>query len=393
MDWERIAADTPGAAERVFLDSAGSSLPPTPVLDVVTGHLRREAEIGGYRAAHERAEDLDQVKVSLGALLGAPAHAIALTDSATRAWTQVFYAIPLKPGEKILLSGVEYASNAVAALHRAQDDGAVVEVVPSDPVGQIDLDALAGMLDERVRIVSLVHVPTNGGLVNPVREVAELAHAQGAFVLLDACQSVGQLHVDVTELGVDALSGTGRKWLRGPRGTGFLYVRPDLISSLEPPVIDLHSAAWLSQHSYTLSEDATRFELWECNVAANLGLGAAVDYLLGFEIQEVAHAVGTRAGRLRAALAEIPRVRVRDLGRRQCGIVSFTVDGVDPAAIRDELADQGITVTISPRASTLLDMQARGLPAVVRASPHYFVRPGQLDSAITAVAAIAAGHH
>lgn len=392
MDWERIAADTPGAAGQVFLDSAGSSLPATPVLDVVTGHLRREAEIGGYRAAVERAEDIDRVKVSIGALLGAPAHAIALTDSATRAWTQVFYAIPLKPGEKILLSGVEYASNAVAALHRAQTDGAVVEVVPSDPVGQIDLGALAGMLDERVRIVSLVHVPTNGGLVNPVREVAELAHAQGAFVLLDACQSVGQLRVEVSGLGVDALTGTGRKWLRGPRGTGFLYVRPDLISSLTPPVIDLHSAAWLNRHSYTLSADATRFELWEGNVAARLGLGAAVDYLLGLGIDQVAHAVGTRAERLRTALAQIPRVRVRDLGREQCGIVSFTVDGVAPATVRDTLAELGITVTISQSASTLLDMQARGLPAVVRASPHYFVRPGQLDDALTAVATIAAGH-
>lgn len=392
MDWERIAADTPGARGQIFLDSAGSSLPATPVVDVVIGHLRREAEIGGYRAAAERAGDLNRVKGSLGALLGAPPLALALTDSATRAWTQVFYSIPLKPGEKILLSGVEYASNAVAALHRAQADGAVVEVVPSDPAGQIDLDALAVMLDERVRIVSLVHVPTNGGLVNPVREVTELAHAQGAFVLLDACQSIGQLRVDVTELGVDALTGTGRKWLRGPRGTGFLYVRPDLISSLAPPTIDLHSAAWRSRHSYTLNEDATRFELWECNVAAHLGLGAAVDYLLGLGIDEVAHAVGARAGRLRAALAEIPRVRVRDLGRRRCGIVSFTVDGAEPAAVRDALAERGITVTISQSASTLLDMQARGLPAVIRASPHYFIRPGQLDGATAAVAAIAAEH-
>ncbi|MFN2495701.1 MAG: aminotransferase class V-fold PLP-dependent enzyme [Pseudonocardiaceae bacterium] len=391
MDWERIAADTPGAAGQVFLDSAGSSLPPMPVLDAVTGHLRREAEIGGYRAAEERADDLARVKVSLGALLGAPPHAVALTDSATRAWTQVFYAIALQPGEKILLSGVEYASNAVAALQRARASGAVVEVVPSDPAGQIDLDALAGLLDERVRIVSLVHVPTNGGLVNPVREVVQLAHAQGAFVLLDSCQAVGQLRIDVTELGVDALSGTGRKWLRGPRGTGFLYVRPDLISALEPPVIDLHSAEWRSRHSYALREDASRFELWECDVAAQLGLGAAVDYLLALGIDEVEQAVGARAERLRAALAEIPQVSVRDLGPTRCGIVSFTIDGVEPAAVRDALADHHITVTVSRSSSTLLDMQARGLSAVVRASPHYFVRPDQLDGAITAIAALATG--
>ncbi len=393
MDWERIAADTPSAAGQVFLDSAGSSLPPTPVLNAITGHLRREAEVGGYRAANERAEDLDRVKVSIGALLGAPPHAVALADSASRAWTQVFYAVPLRPGDKILVSGVEYASNAVAALHRARNCGAVVEVVPSDPTGQIDLDALAGLLDERVRIVSLVHVPTNGGLVNPVREVADLAHAHGALVLLDACQSAGQLRLDVTELGVDALSGTGRKWLRGPRGTGFLYVRPDLISALEPPVIDLHSAMWQSRYGYALREDATRFELWERDVAAVLGLGVAVDYLLHLGVDEVQKAITVRAGRLREALGELPRVRLRDLGRRQCGIVSFTVDGVEPAVVRDALAEHDITVTVSRSTSTLLDMQSRNLSAVVRASPHYFVTPGQIDSAVTVIAAFAAGRH
>jgi cysteine desulfurase len=392
MDWERIAADTPAAAGQIFLDSAGSSLPPAPVLDTVVGHLRREAQIGGYRAAQERAEDLGRIKVSLGALLGAPPHAVALADSASRAWTQVFYAVPLQPGEKILLSGVEYASNAIAALHRARTCGAVVEVVPSDPAGQLDLDALAGLLDERVRLVSLVHVPTNSGLVNPVRKVIELAHAHGAFVLLDACQSIGQLRVDVGELGVDALSGTGRKWLRGPRGTGFLYVRPDLIGSLEPPVLDLHSAAWCSKDSYTLHEDATRFELWERDVAAHLGLGAAVDYLLDLGIDEVRNAVTSRAEQLRSALGEIPEVRIRDLGRQRCGIVSFTVDGVESATVRDALADQGITVTVSLMASTLLDMQARGLTSVVRASPHYFVRPEQIDSAAAAIATIATAH-
>lgn len=392
MDWERIAADTPSAEGQVFLDSAGSSLPPTPVLDTVIGHLRREAEIGGYRAANECAADLDRIKVSLGALLGAPSSSIALADSASRAWTQVFYAVPLQPGDRILLSGVEYASNAVAALQRGRDSGAVVEVVPSDPTGQIDLDALAGLLDERVRILSLVHVPTNGGLVNPVREVVELAHAHGTFVLLDACQSVGQLRVDATELGVDALSGTGRKWLRGPRGTGFLYVRPDLISSLEPPVIDLHSATWSSDDSYVLREDATRFELWERDVAAHLGLGAAVDYLLNLGIDEVQKAIADRARQLREALGGIPQVHLRDLGRQQCGIVSFSVDGIEPVAVRDTLADQDITVTVSRNTSTLFDMRSRGLSAVVRASPHYFVRPDQLDSAITAIAVIAAPH-
>ncbi|MGC9670453.1 aminotransferase class V-fold PLP-dependent enzyme [Planosporangium sp. 12N6] len=390
LDLARIAADTPGAADAVFLDSAGSSLPPTPVLETVVGHLRREAEIGGYRAAEERAADLAGVKESIGRLLGAPAAAVALVDSATRAWTQAFYAVALRPGDRILLSGVEYASNAVAALHRAAATGAVVEFVPSDPTGQIDLEALAGMLDERVRLVSLVQVPTNGGLVNPVREVVDAAHAHGAFVLLDACQSIGQLRVDVDELGVDALSGTGRKWLRGPRGTGFLYVRPGLIGDLDPPVIDLHSATWRAPDRFDLAGDATRFELWESDVAGRLGLGAAVDYLLELGVDAVEKAVAEGAERLRDALAEIPGVRVRDLGRRRCGIVTFTVARVAPETVRDRLRARDVTVTVSRRGSTLVDMDARGLEAVVRASPHYFVHPDQLDAAVRAVAEVAA---
>ena len=391
IDLERVRADTPGAAGQVFLDSAGSSLPPTPVLDTVVGHLRREAEVGGYRAAEERAGELDAVKRSLGTLLGADPATIALTDSATRSWVQFFYAVPLRAGDRVLCSEVEYASNAIAALQRAAATGARVEAIPSDPHGAVDLEALDRLLDDDVRLVSLVHTPTNGGLVNPVGEVVELAHAHGALVLLDACQTVGQLRVDVGELGVDALSGTGRKWLRGPRGTGFLYVRLELVTALEPPVLDLHGAVWEAPDRYRALDDARRFELWEYDVAGRLGLGAAVDYLLGLGVDEVEKAVTAGAEQLRAGLAELPGVTVRDLGSRRCGLVTFTIDGMDPVDVRDRLRDRGVTVTVSRRPSTLLDMSARGLDAVVRASPHYFVSEEQLDEAVSAVASLRVG--
>jgi len=385
IDLERVRAETPGCLERVFLDSAGSSLPPAPVLDVVLGHLRREAEVGGYVAEEERAADLARLRESLGRLLGCAPEDVALLDSATRAWTQLFYAVPLAAGDRILLSRSEYASNAIAALQRARRHGAQVEVVPADPTGEIDLDALERLLDERVRIVSLVHVPTNGGLVNPVAEATELVHRAGGLVLLDACQSVGQLAVDVRGLGVDALAGTGRKWLRGPRGTGFLYVRPELTRELEPPVLDLHSATWTAGDRYEPAPDATRFELWESDVAARLGLGAAVEYLLALGVEEVEAAVRARAELLRSLLRAIDGVTVADLGRRPAGIVSFAVEGVPAGAVRDALAERRITVTVSGRSSTLLDMTDRGLDALVRASPHYFVSEEQLEAATAAV--------
>ena len=385
IDLERVRAETPGCLERVFLDSAGSSLPPAPVLDVVLGHLRREAEVGGYVAEEERAADLARLRESLARLLGCAAEDVALLDSATRAWTQLFYAVPLAAGDRILLSRSEYASNAIAALQRARRHGAQVEVVPADPTGEIDLDALERLLDERVRIVSLVHVPTYGGLVNPVAEATELVHRAGGLVLLDACQSVGQLAVDVRGLGVDALAGTGRKWLRGPRGTGFLYVRPELTRELEPPVLDLHSATWTAGDRYEPAPDATRFELWESDVAARLGLGAAVEYLLALGVEEVEAAVRARAELLRSLLRAIDGVTVADLGRRPAGIVSFAVEGVPAEAVRDALAEGRITVTVSGRSATLLDMTDRGLDALVRASPHYFVSEEQLEAATAAV--------
>ncbi|WP_072812119.1 aminotransferase class V-fold PLP-dependent enzyme [Rhodococcus zopfii] len=385
LDLEGVRRDTPGCFDRVFLDSAGSSLPPTPVLDTVVAHLRREAEVGGYVAANERFDALSGVKTSIGRLLGVDPASVALTDSASRAWTSFFYAVPLQPGDRILISRVEYAANAVAALQRARATGGTVEQIPSGPDGRVDVGALGAMLDERVKLVSLVHAPTNGGLINPVREVADAAHAVGALVLLDACQSVGQLPVNVPELDVDALSATGRKWLRGPRGTGFLYVRPRLIGELEPAVLDLHSARWSGTDEYELAPDATRFELWEADVAARLGLGAAVDYLLDLGVDAVTEAIAYRAEHLRDGLGRIPGVEVRDLGNPRSGIVSFTVDGREPTAVRDALAGQSMTVTVSHRSSTLLDMTARKLDAVVRASPHYFVSPADVDRFLAAV--------
>jgi cysteine desulfurase len=391
IDESRVRADTPGCHDQVFLDSAGSSLPPRPVLDATVWHLRREAEVGGYQAAAERAEDLRGLRAALARLINAAPADIALTDSATRAWTQFFYSVPLKPGDRIVIGQAEYASNAVALLQQARRTGAVIETVPSDRHGQLDVDALAGLLDERVRLVSLVHVPTNGGLVNPVREVVELVHGVGGLVLLDACQSIGQLDLDVAALGgVDALTGTGRKWLRGPRGTGFLYVRPELVAALEPPVIDMHSAEWTAPGEYRLAGDATRFELWEADLAARLGLKAAVDYLLELGPAEVERTVRAKADRLRAGLAELPGVTVTDLGVQRCGIVSFTVHDVRPDQVKQALRERRVSTSVSWLGGTLLDMSRRGLDAVVRASPHYFVSDEQLDEAVQAVRTVAA---
>ncbi|MFC4856207.1 aminotransferase class V-fold PLP-dependent enzyme [Actinophytocola glycyrrhizae] len=384
IDLDAVRADTPGSHRGVFLDSAGSSLPPVQVLDEVVNHLRREAEVGGYRAAAEREDDLEAGYEVLARALGCDADEVAFTDSATRSWLTAFDAIPLAPGDRVLSTEVEYAGNAVPLLRRAAEAGATVEPVPSDESGAVDVAALRAMLDDRVRLVSLVHVPTNGGLVNPAAAVVEAAHEAGALVLLDACQSAGQ--VDLAGVAADIVTGTGRKWLRGPRGTGFLAVRKEVRDRLRPRQVDLHSGTWEAPDRFSLRSDARVFELWESSVADRLGLIAAVRYALDLGLANIETAVRAGAEYLRAGLAGLPGVTVHDLGTQRCGLVTFTVDGVAPATVRDRLRDRHITVTLSGTTSTQYDMTRRGLDVIVRASPHYFITRTQLDETIAAVA-------
>jgi cysteine desulfurase / selenocysteine lyase len=257
IDLDAVRADTPGCQDLIFLDSAGSSMPPAPVLDEVQAHLRREAEIGGYRAQAERVDDLAAGYDVFASLLGCAPEEVAFTDSASRSWLAALDAARLKPGDRVLVTEVEYHSNALALLNLGID----IEPIPSDATGAVDVAAFKEMLDARVKLVSLVHVPTNGGLVNPVREITDAAHSAGALVFLDACQSIGQLRVRADELGVDVITGTGRKWLRGPRGTGILVVREQ--SGLRPRLIDGVGALWESADRFSLVPGAKSFELWE----------------------------------------------------------------------------------------------------------------------------------
>src|SRR4051812_48286725 len=246
LDIQRLRAETPGATSRVHLNNAGAGLMPAAVLDAMIGYLSREAEIGGYEAADEAVASLDGVYDSVARLIGASRDEIALTENATVAWQMAFYALPLRSGDRILTARAEYAANYVALLQVARRTGASIEVIPDDADGVLDPQALERMIDQRVRLIAITWVPTNGGLVNPAAAVGRIARAHGIPYLLDACQAVGQMPVDVTALGCDMLSATGRKFLRGPRGTGFLYVRRALLRQLEPPVIDHFGAPWVT---------------------------------------------------------------------------------------------------------------------------------------------------
>jgi selenocysteine lyase/cysteine desulfurase len=388
LDIERLRAETPGCANVAHFNNAGSSLPPEAVLDAVVEHLRREAEIGGYEAAAERSDRLEHTYDALARLVGAERDEIAVIENATRAWDMAFYSFSFAAGDRILTGRAEYASNWIALRQVADRTGAVIEVVPDDELGQFDVAALEQMLDERVKLVSLVHVPTQGGLVNPAAEVGRVTRAAGVPLLLDACQSVGQLQLDVDELGCDVLSATGRKFLRGPRGTGFLYVRRPLLEQLEPPFLDMHAAEWRPDGTYAIRDDARRFENWETYFAGKIGLGVAADYALALGVAAIWERVRELGATLRARLAELPRVTVRDRGRVLGAIVTFTVDGCSAAEVQATLARRHVNVSVTDAASARLDLDPRRITELVRASVHYFNTEDEIDRLIDTVAGI-----
>lgn len=387
MDIGRLRAETPGCAEVVHLNNAGAALQPVSVHEVVAGHLDLEMGIGGYEAADAAADRLTASYEVLARLIGAHPDEIAYVENATRAWDMAFYGIPFRAGDRILTTTSEYASNAMAYAQVAARHGARVEVVPDDEHGQISLDALARMLDQGgVRVVAINHVPTHDGLVNPVAEVGKLARAAGALYLLDACQSVGQLAVDVREIGCDLLSATGRKFLRGPRGTGFLYVRREVLERLEPPFVDLRSADWTGPDSYRLRADARRFETWERFVAGQLGQAQAAAYAMDVGLEAIEERVTELGAALRAGLAELPGVTVHDRGLRKSGIVTFTHARLGAAEIAGLLAERRINVRVAGQ-TYRYDSGPRPVERV-RASVHYYNTEAELDHTVRTLAAL-----
>ena len=380
IDVERARAETPGCAHLIHFNSAGAALPPQVVLDTVIGHLRAEATMGGYQAESAAAPRLEAVYDFIARLLGCERSEIALVENATRAWDMAFYGIRFEPGDRILTAKAEYASNVIAFLQVARRTGVSIEVIPDDESGQLSVEALSEMIDERVRLIAISHVPTHGGLVNPAEDVGRVARDAGVLFLLDACQSVGQMPIDVAAIGCHMLSATGRKFLRGPRGTGFLYVSKEVLALIEPPFLDLHAATWTSTWDYVVRPDARRFETWEGYVAGKLGLGAAVDYALGWGLRHIEARITLLATLMRECLSTIAGVQVHDLGVRRCGIVTFTKQGWHPEEVTKALAARGIVVDTSSERASRFDLPTRGLSCLVRASVHYYNTEGEVEA-------------
>jgi cysteine desulfurase/selenocysteine lyase len=388
FDVEKARMDTPGCEHVLHFNNAGAALMPQIVRDTLVDHIDRELMMGGYEAASQVKDRLENVYLSTAKLIGCSSGEIALVESATQAWVNAFYSIPFERGDKILTGRAEYAANYIAFLQVARRFGVEIEVIPVDDFGQISVDALNEMIDDRVKLIAITHIPTNSGLINPAEQVGRVARKAGILYLLDACQTVGQIPLDVREIGCDILSATSRKYLRGPRGVGFLYIRQQLISSFEPATLDLHSATWQTKNQYEIRADARRFEKWESSIANRLAFGAAVDYALDWGVDVTWKRIQKLSTTLRQKLRQVPACTLQDLGEHQCGIVTFTVDGLSHRDLKTKLAQRRINVSTSDRSSTLLDMNARGLDSVIRASIHYYNTEQEIDAFCDALTSI-----
>jgi selenocysteine lyase/cysteine desulfurase len=373
MNIETYRKETPGVSNVIHFNNAGSSLMPKPVFDTVSSYLDHELHWGGYETADKFRKELNHFYVNISSLINASPEEIAFLESATHAWDMVFFSIPFTKGDKILTTRIEYASNYIAYLQIRERTGAEIIPVASNEQGEIDLEALEAEIKKGgVKLVSITHIPTNGGIVNPAEGVGDICERYGIWFLLDACQSAGQYPLDVKKLKCHFLSATGRKYMRGPRGTGFLYVNRAVIDQISPWSLDLHSAEWVGPEKYEVRTDARKFEKWESNLGAKIGLSEAARYCEEAGIENIWMRVQILGARLREGLSQIPGTEVLDMGRLKSGIVTYRSDQLKASKIKYMLASENINTSMAVASGTLLDMQERSIDTAVRASVHYY---------------------
>lgn len=373
---------------KIHFNNAGSSLPPDEVVETVIAYLKEEAAVGGYEAEYKYREQLENTYASIARLINAEKDEIALVENASTAWTLAFKGLSFQKGDVVITGEMEYVTNLLGLLEYQKTHGIEVRMVPNDEQGNFSMASLEAAIDPRVKLIAMTHIASTAGSILPVAGIGRIARKHNILYLVDACQSVGHVPVDVKEINCDMLAVTGRKYLRAPRGTGFLYVRKEVQDRLTPLLIDGFSTRSTTLHGYELREDARRFELYEKSRALTLGLGKAVDYAMAIGMDTIWPRIQELASLMRAKLGAIDGITVHDRGDQLCGIVTFSVDAGDSALVKKELAAKNINVSIGQAHSTLYYMSRNNLDKILRASVHYYNTEEEIDIFCEALIAI-----
>src|SRR3984893_14239847 len=379
--------DTPGCAKQIHFNNAGSGLMPRAVLDAVVAHLTREANFGGYESADDAEAAVADAYANVAKVLGARPHNIAVVENSTVAFFQALSAFDFQRGDVIVTTRNDYISNQLAYLSLARRHGVEVRRAADLATGGADPQSVQDLLrDPCVRLLAVTWVPTNSGLIQPVEALGEIAEASGVPYLVDACQAIGQIPIDVSKLKCDFLSATGRKFLRGPRGIGFLYVSDRALKrGYFPLYIDMRGADWVSADAFQPAPDARRFENWEFPYSLVLGLGEAARYALAVGIERRAGRARQLAAEVRDKLKAVPGIRVLDRGNQLAAIVTSEVAAWDATDLSGLLCRGAINTSASIRAYAVIDMDEKRAASALRLSPHYYNTEDELASAVEAL--------
>ncbi|MFI6307108.1 aminotransferase class V-fold PLP-dependent enzyme [Amycolatopsis thailandensis] len=391
LDVPALRADTPGSEKVVHFNNAGCGLLAKPVLKTMLDHLNLEAGIGGYEAAAAQADEVAGFYREIAALINARPRNIAFAASATHAYSTALSSIRFEPGDVVLTTRNDFISNQIAFLSLRKRFGVEVVHAPDVPEGGVDVDAMAALMRaRRPKLVAATHIPTNSGLVQPVAGIGRHCRELELLYLVDACQSVGQYPVDVEEIGADLLTSTCRKFLRGPRGSGFLFVSDRFLEAgHEPLFIDMHGARWNAPGEYEAAASATRFEEWEFPYAAVLGCAAAAKYAREVGLEAISRRTPALAARLRAGLGDLSGVQVLDRGPELGALVTFSIKGWEAVPFKEAMDARRINSALSYREFAQFDFGDKDVDWCLRLSPHYYNTEREVDDVVAAVAELA----
>ena len=369
---QQLRAETRGTAERIHFNNAGASLPPDVVVDTMINYLQEEAIYGGYETEYKYKEQLENTYALIARLINADKEEVAIVENASTAWGLAFYGIDFKKGDEVITSEMEYVTNLISFLNAQKTQGITITVIPNNAQGNFSLPALEAAISPQTKLIAMTHIPSTAGGMIPIVEIGKIARRHHILYLVDACQTVGQAPIDVKEIDCDMLAVNGRKFLRAPRGTGFLYVRKAIQDRLKLIFMDGFSAPGVSRDDFNVRNDARRFELYEKNRALNLGLGKAIEYALAVGIDRIWLRIQELSGLMRRQLERMDGITVHDIGDQQSGIVTFSLRGTDSPTVKSRLAEKGINVSVGKAVSTLIYMNKNNLVSIVRASVHYY---------------------